>query len=71
MVSCGQSVSKEVTPEEQFIKIFEKELNKRWTEVEKLDSKELDADKYNEELIKIVTKELDEIKKAAEDLTDV
>lgn len=71
LVSCGQSVSKEVTPEEQFIKIFEKELNKRWTEVEKLDSKELDADKYNEELIKIVTKELDEIKKAAEDLTDV
>ncbi|WP_289128499.1 hypothetical protein [uncultured Clostridium sp.] len=71
LVSCGESVSKEVTPEEKFTKVFEKELNNRWTEVEKLDSEELDADKYNEELIKIVTKELDEIKKAAEGLTDI
>lgn len=70
-ISCGQSVSKDITPEEQFMKVFEKELNNRWTEVEKLESKELDEDKYNEELIRIVTKELDEIKKVAEDITDV
>lgn len=61
----------EQTPEQKFIEVFEKEINNRWTETNKLDSKNLDETSYKENLIKIIEAEVNALKVVAEPLTDV
>lgn len=70
-IGCSNEAKVEKTSEQKFIEVFEKEINNRWTETDKLSSKNLDEDSYNKELIEIIESEVSTLKVAAESLTDV
>lgn len=70
-IGCSKETKVEQTPEQKFVEVFEKEINKRWTETDKLDSKNLDEASYNEALVKIMESEVSALKVSSELLTDV
>lgn len=70
-IGCSKETKVEQTPEQKFVEVFEKEINKRWTESDKLDSKKLDEASYNEALVKIMESEINALKIESESLTDV
>lgn len=70
-IGCSKEKQVEQTPEQKFVEVFEREINKRWTESNKLDSRNLNEDSYNEALIKIIESEVNTLKVASESLTDV
>lgn len=70
-VGCSSEQKVEQTPEQKFVKVFETEINKRWSESNKIDSKNLDSDSYNKAIVEMITTEINTLKPAAEILTDV
>ena len=71
LTGCSKEEKSEKTPEQKFIEIFEKKINDRWTKIDKLSSKNLDQDSYNNQLIEVVEDEVEDLKLAAESLNDV
>lgn len=70
-VGCSGEKKVEPTPEQKFIAVFEKAINNRWDESNKIDSKALQGDSHTNAVIKMIEDEINTLKPAAEILTDV
>lgn len=68
---CTSEKKVEQTPEQKFVKVFETEINNRWSESDKIDSQKLDEDAYKKAIIDMVEQEVASLKLASENLTDV